>query len=100
MPVLPFHLRGDGCWPDLADADGRLAEGRVIHLAGTGLELARLPAGMSSGASSVTLRVDLPDGRVVLVETSLAALRLAVQAFVAADEADAAAARPAGGEPS
>ena len=35
----------------------------------------------------MTLRVDLPDGRVVLVKTSLAALRLAVQAFVAADEA-------------
>lgn len=96
MPILPLHLNGDGCWPDLADIQKRVADGRVIHLVGHGLELARLPGGMSSGATSVTLRVNLPDGRVVLVETSLANLRMAVQAFDAADAADAARARAEG----
>ncbi len=31
-----------------------------------------LPAGMSSGAPSVMIRLDLPDGRIVLAETSAA----------------------------
>ena len=46
MPVLPFHLRGDGCWLTSLTPTGA-RRGRVIHLAGTGLELARLPAGMA-----------------------------------------------------
>lgn len=89
MPGLPLHIHGDQCWPDLADMAARLEDGRVIHLRGEGLEMARLPGGMSSGNSSVTIRVNLPDGRVVLAETSLALLRMAVQAFDAADAADA-----------
>lgn len=50
---------------------------------------ARLPGGMKSGASSVTIRVDLPDGRVVLVETSLKMLGTVARAFEAADAGDA-----------
>ncbi len=82
MPMLSVHTHGDECWPDVA---ALAADGRVIHLAGAGLSVARLPGGLTSGKSSVTIRVDLPDGRVVLAETSLALLRTAVQAFDAAD---------------
>lgn len=83
MPVLPLKViaDGDNCWPDLAD---KIERGEVIHLAGSGLELALLPGGMSSGAASVSLRVDLPDGRTVVCETSMALLECAVRAFQAA----------------
>lgn len=86
MPALSIHTHGDECWPDLNPIEERLADGRVIHLVGTGLSMARMPEGLASGKSSVTIRVDLPDGRVVLAETSLALLSTAVRAFEAADE--------------
>jgi ABC-type uncharacterized transport system permease subunit len=43
------------------------------------IEVALLRGGMQSGAPSVTLRLDLPDGRVVLTETSLALFALAAE---------------------
>lgn len=80
MPALPLRLipHGDECWPDLAE---KALRGEVIHLAGEGLALALLPSGMSSGAASVALRIDLPDGRTVVCETSMALLEGAVRAF-------------------
>lgn len=66
MPELKVILNGDGCWPDLA-------ERRVVHL-GNGappIQVAGLEGGMTSGAASVSIRVDLPDGTVVVAETSL-----------------------------
>lgn len=80
MPFLPLKIihDGDNCWPDLAE---KIERGEVIHLAGVGLELALLPGGMSSGAASVSLRIDLPDGRTVICETSLALLEGAVRGF-------------------
>lgn len=83
MPqMLPIHLDGDGCWPDVTKLR---EEGRLIDLMGsdTGpvLELAALPAGTVSGKASVTVRVNLPDGRVVLTEVTLRLLKLAVDAI-------------------
>ena len=55
-------------WPDLADKMDR-----VIHLAqGTEIAVTGLDAGMVSGKPSVTLRLDLPDGSIVIAETSMA----------------------------
>lgn len=63
-PVLTLVLR-EPAWPDLHGRD-------VIHLANdTRIEIAGLEGGMASGLPSVAMRLDLPDGRVVVAETSL-----------------------------
>ena len=66
------YVEGEGVWPDLAGKE-------VIHLANDAppIQVAALSAGMVSGRESVAIRMDLPDGRVVVAETSL---RLFVQA--------------------
>jgi hypothetical protein len=82
MPALDIILHGDGCWPDLKEHPDR-----VIHLAdGTLIAMAALPGGMTSGQTSVSIRIDLPDGRVVVAETSLALLGTAVDMFRAQDK--------------
>lgn len=69
MIALDIKLGGDGAWPELAEKDAR---GLLIHLAeGSTLGVAALAGGMSSGRPSVAFKFDLPDGRVVLAETSL-----------------------------
>ena len=42
----------------------------MIHLTGR-FTIAALEKGMKSGAPSVAIRIDLPDGRTVIQETSL-----------------------------
>lgn len=76
MPVLRLNMIGDGCWPDL---QGKIGTPHVIHL-GNGapaIGLAVLEHGLESGLPSITIRIDLPDGRVVLAETTA---RLFIQA--------------------
>lgn len=64
-------------WPDLhPDVFPRE---RVIHASLTAITA--LPGGMESGATSIMLRIDLPDGDVVLAETSQALLVAAVHAL-------------------
>lgn len=75
MTPLRIILQGDGCWPDLARK-------QVLHVT-EGLQVAALPGGMESGRPSVMLRVDLPDGSVVLAEMSLRALLTAARALSA-----------------
>lgn len=49
-----------------------MARGEVITLPDeTPLRITALAGGMMSGAPSVMLRLDLPDGRTVLAQTSL-----------------------------
>ena len=62
---LSVNLNGDACWPDLARKD-------IIHLTETLIQVACLEGGMESGKPSVTIRIDLPSGEVLLVETSMA----------------------------
>jgi hypothetical protein len=73
---------GDGCWPDL---NQKRAEGKLIDLMGndTGpiLSLAKLDKGTVGGRSTVTLRIDLPDGKVVLTEVTVRLLKAAVEIF-------------------
>lgn len=79
MLTLRVILKGDGAYPDLAE---KAARGELIHVANGGtLGLSALDRGMASGRASVMFRVDLPDGRTVLGETSLRALLTATDAL-------------------
>ena len=54
-------------WPDLAE---KQAKGDLIHLRNGEMKVAVLDAGLTSGRPSVAVRIDLPDGKSVLGETS------------------------------
>lgn len=77
MTGLNVILDGDGCWPDLADGK------TPIHHVKDGIEIAALPAGMSGGSPSLMIRINLPDGSVVMAETSLKLFLTAGDAFKA-----------------
>lgn len=64
-------------WPDLGE--------EFIHLgnSASAIGITCLSRGMSSGAPSVALRLDLPDGRVVIAETSLKLFLTAADIFKA-----------------
>lgn len=75
MPALVIKLEGDHSWPDLADKpDGQIIDIQTI-------EMALLPGGMASGKASVAIRIDLPDGRVVIAQTSQELFDAAARAF-------------------
>jgi len=80
MPVLSVILDGDNCWPDI-----RTRQQDVIHLGNNAppIQVACLTGGMTSGLPSVTFRIDLPDGKVVLAETSLRLFQIAAAAITA-----------------
>lgn len=78
MPGINLQLDGDNCWPELR---GKIGTDAVIEA--NDLAIAFLPHGMTSGEPSLTLRIDLPDGRVVLTQTSLQIFTSAVRAFEA-----------------
>ena len=65
MIELIVILEGDGAWPDLKGKE-------FIHLGNDAppIQVAILDTGMSSGRPSIGIRIDLPDGQVVLAETS------------------------------
>lgn len=65
MLPLDVHADPDGCWADL----GRIPE-KVID-AVTKLSVSAAPSGERSKAPTVAVRMDLPDGRVAVAETSL-----------------------------
>lgn len=75
MIALVINLSGDKAWPDLDPA-------KIIHLANDAppMHVAVLDMGMDSGRPSVALRIDLPDGKTVVAETSA---RLFVSAALA-----------------
>ncbi len=76
MPAMTIILEGDNAWPDLREKP----EEQVIHLQNT-IEVTALEGGMASGRTSVAFRFELPDGRSVLAETSLALFLSAARAF-------------------
>lgn len=81
MPSLDIKLDGDNCWPELRELVGT---DRLIDVELKAVAL--LPGGMASGKASVTLRIDLPDGRVVLAQTSADLFCAAARAFVGRQE--------------
>lgn len=79
MPELSINLDGDAAWPDLRSKP----QNKIIHLAaGKTIQVAALEGGMASGKPSVCFRIDLPDGRVVLAETSARLFVMAAAAIV------------------
>ena len=78
MISLRIILQGDGCFSDLKDKDPE----RIIHVI-EGISVALLEHGMKSGKPAVAIRIDLPDDRTVIGETSLALFLSAADAFKA-----------------
>lgn len=76
MTPLDIHTHGDNCWPDLTDGDGQPA-----FITGRFAGIARLPNATGQGKSAVTIRIELPDGRTVLAQTTLALMDAALTAF-------------------
>jgi hypothetical protein len=74
MIPLEVHLDGDNCWPDLKERG--FTEGQFKAVAA-------LPQGTASGKPSVAVRVELPDGTVVVAETTLALFLTAADAIKA-----------------
>ncbi len=74
MPQLNIILH-ENPWPDLFGKE-------TIHLGNDAkpIQVAGIVHGMESGKTSVMIRLDLPDGKIVLAETSL-------ELFVAAGKA-------------
>ena len=72
--MINIHLDGDGCWPDLADKMGteNLIEVRNI-------EIGVLERGMTSGRTSISIKINLPDGKIVLYQGSLREFILGVE---------------------
>jgi hypothetical protein len=78
MNGLNIYLEGDGAWPDLLDKKKE----DIIHLGnGTSMSVAALSNGMVSGRPSIMLRLDLPDGKVVLAETTMRLFLSAADVF-------------------
>jgi hypothetical protein len=74
MIPLSIILDGDGCWPDLAEKEVVEADLTAV---------APLEHGTALGKPTVTFRVDLPDGKVVLAQTTLSLFLSAADAFKA-----------------
>lgn len=84
---MVIKLEGDGAWPDLVE---KMQAGKVIHIGnGSHIEVAALSGGMTSGRPSVMFRIDLPDGRTVMAETSMRLFLTAARAFEARYGAEA-----------
>lgn len=70
MIQMNVLLEGDKCWPDL---EQKAIDNKVIHLDGNDLppiQVGVIEGGLASGRPSLTLRIDLPDGKVILAETT------------------------------
>lgn len=76
MPALNIILNGEGKFEDWRDR-------KVYHLGNDApaIRIAALPHGMASGAASVMIGIELPDGSVVMAETSLRLFLAAARAF-------------------
>lgn len=65
MIGMIINLNGDNAWPDIQDKE-------IIHLSNDAppIQVATLEGGLASGRPSIAIRIDLPDGKVVVVETT------------------------------
>lgn len=78
MLGLTINLKGDGAAADVP-------RDKLIHVAGRKpIQVIVLDGGMASGRPSVALRIDLPDGQVVIAETSARLFCSAGRAIAAA----------------
>lgn len=65
MPQLHISTEGDNAWEDLKEHPEL-----IIHTTDD-WSVAALSQGMNSGRPSVAIRINLPDGTVVIAETSM-----------------------------
>lgn len=77
MIPLRVILDGDNWFPDLVEKG--FVRGELVAVA-------RLPVSTSGGRSTVAFRIELPDGRTVLAETTLRLLQTAIKAIEAREE--------------
>lgn len=80
MNIIKVILEGDNCWTDLAE---KIKDGRVTWLRGGNISIAALSKGVTSGRPSISIRIDLPEGKVVIAETSMRLFLGAAEAFKA-----------------
>lgn len=78
-PMIHVELEGDGAWSDLPEPH------KIVHYQKS-WRVALLKQGMRSGRSSIALRLDLPNGDVVVAQTSLAAWLAATKVLEAGDQ--------------
>lgn len=73
----------EGGFDDLKDK-----RDKVLHLSEPRLTIGRLPRGMESGRSSVVLRIDLPNGTVIIAETTMRIFQSAAKIFIECEKKD------------
>ena len=85
MPILSLNLNiDDHPWDDLQTLKH---QGKLITAMGPeagAIRIGALPGGMKSGKTSIAIAVPLPDGTLLLTETSLELFLAAAAAFKAA----------------
>lgn len=77
---LKLILDGDHAWPELRGK-------KLVHVT-HGIQVAALKAGTKEGRPSVAIRIDLPDGTVVIAETTLRLFKVAAAALEAKYKGD------------
>jgi hypothetical protein len=73
MPALSIFLDANGMLNDIP-------EKKIIHITEP-IKVGALLAGMSSGKASIAFGITLPNGQVVLAETSMRLFHIAAKAF-------------------
>lgn len=68
MPIIRLILNGERAFADLQGKE----KSDIIHLKGP-FTVAALASGMTSGHPSLAIRIDLPENKVLIQETSVAA---------------------------
>ena len=81
MPDLNVIVNGQGAWTDLQSK-----REKVLHLSDPNISIARVPHGMKSGRSSIMIRIDLPNGTVIMAENSMRCFLACADIFRAAEE--------------
>lgn len=78
MNIIKVILEGDGCWEDLPD---KIKSDKVIWLREGTISIAALSKGMKSGKPSISIRIELPDGKTLIAETSMRLFIATAEAF-------------------
>lgn len=81
MTVVKLIIDGEGCWPDAIPDNPKMIDATGPD--GSKITFAGLPRGTRGGKPTVTIRIDLPDGRFILTETTLQLLKSTTNALVA-----------------
>ena len=77
MQSIELNVNGQGVWPDLHDTPS-------VMLSETPIKIACLPSVRRSGVPVVAIRLDLPDGQIVIAQTSLPVFQQAAKTIEAA----------------